>query len=336
MASVPAKKNGKAWPYVVTSKPAVAARFVAGAERCLLYHGDCRELLKALPDASVQLVVTSPPYNIGKAYEQKKTLEEYRRLQAEVIAESVRVLAPSGSICWEVGNHIAGPSEILPLDIVLHDIFAAQGLHLRNRIVWHFEHGLHCSKRFSGRYEVVMWYTKNEEYHFDLDAVRVPQKYPGKKHFKGPRAGELSGNPLGKNPADVWQGKGEEDAEDDPPDLWVFPNVKHNHREKTAHPCQFPIELVDRLVLALTRPDDIVLDPFAGVSSALAAAILRGRRACGAELVQQYVDISSERIEQAFAGTLPVRPAEQAVYTPNGEGVARLPEEFKRARQVAK
>jgi adenine-specific DNA-methyltransferase len=174
-----------------------------------------------------------------------------------------------------------------------------------------------------------MWYTKSDNYHFDLDPVRVPQKYPGKRHFKGPNAGRLSGNPLGKNPADVWDCS---EPRDGCPDLWVFPNVKHNHREKTAHPCQFPIELVDRLVLSMTQPGDIVMDPFAGASSTLAAALLRDRRACGAELVEEYVEISRTRIEQALAGTLPVRPADQAVYTPRNEKVARLPLEFQEAR----
>jgi adenine-specific DNA-methyltransferase len=303
-------------PYRISSDTLRASEFVGSGDRCFLYHGDCREFLGALPDESVQLIVTSPPYNIGKEYETDSTLKQYLQLQSEVIAECVRVLKPEGSICWEVGNHIVGAAEVLPLDIALHGVFAGQGLHLRNRIVWHFEHGLHCKKRFSGRYEVIMWYTKNGDYYFNLDPVRVPQKYPGKRHFKGPRAGELSGNPLGKNPSDVW----------------IFPNVKNNHREKTAHPCQFPTELVDRLVLALTRPDDIVLDPFAGVSSALVAALLRGRRSCGAELVAEYVDISRRRIEQAFAGTLPVRPASLPVYSPRGEGIARLPREFEEVR----
>jgi adenine-specific DNA-methyltransferase len=192
-----------------------------------------------------------------------------------------------GQARWEVGNHIAGPAEILPLDIALHPLFAGHGLKLRNRVVWHFEHGLHCKKRFSGRYEVILWYTKGDDYRFDLDPIRVPQKYPGKRHFKGPRAGELSGNPLGKNPGDVW----------------VFPNVKHNHREKTIHPCQFPVELVERLVLATTGPDDLVLDPFSGVASSLVAALRRGRRACGAEIVREYVDVSDrEGVRRQRAG----------------------------------
>jgi adenine-specific DNA-methyltransferase len=129
----------------------------------------------------------------------------------------VRLLHPRGSICWQVGNHV-DDGEVVPLDIVLYPIFKEHGLKLRNRIVWHFEHGLHCTKRLSGRYETILWFTKSNDYTFNLDPIRVPSKYPGKKHFKGPRAGQLSGNPLGKNPSDVW----------------IFPNVKNNHVEKTV------------------------------------------------------------------------------------------------------
>ncbi len=304
---------------LVSSSAEDAKRFIKSNRAAFLYHGDCRKLLNALPDNTVQLIITSPPYNIGKPYEQKQKLEDYLALQKEVITECVRVLAPKGSICWEVGNHIISPSEILPLDIPLHSIFSGLKLKLRNRIVWHFEHGLHCKKRFSGRYEVILWYTKSDSYYFNLDSVRVPQKYPGKRHYKGPNTGKLSGNPLGKNPADVW----------------ILPNVKHNHREKTIHPCQFPIELVDRMVLATSQPGDIVLDPFAGVSSALCAAILKGRRACGAEIVDEYVRISERRLSQAFEGTLPVRPSDMAVYVPNSEKVAMLPPEFQEARKNA-
>ncbi|MBM3499816.1 MAG: site-specific DNA-methyltransferase [Armatimonadetes bacterium] len=318
MSELPGIHIPQRWPYTTSRDASDVSAVLGSEERCFLYHGDCRDLLRALPDACVQLVITSPPYNIGKAYEDPLTLEQYVAFQTEVITECVRVTAPTGSVCWEVGNHIAGPQEILPLDILLHPIFARLGLRLRNRIVWHFEHGLHCQRRFSGRYEVIMWYTKSDEYQFNLDAVRVPQKYPGKRHFKGPRAGELSGNPLGKNPSDVW----------------IFPNVKSNHREKTVHPCQFPVELVDRLLLAMTQPHDLVLDPFAGVSSALCAAILRERRACGAEIVEEYVRVSAERIEQAFAGTLPVRPADQPVHEPRNDRVSQLPIHFREARRA--
>lgn len=86
-----------------------------------------------------------------------------------------------------------------------YQIFKKQRLKLRNRIVWHFGHGLHASKRFSGRYETILWFSKTDNYIFNLDSVRVPAKYPGKRHFKGPKKGQPSGNPLGKNPSDIWE-----------------------------------------------------------------------------------------------------------------------------------
>jgi adenine-specific DNA-methyltransferase len=175
---------------------------------------------------------------------------------------------------------------------------------MRNRIIWHFEHGLHCSNRFSGRYESVTWFTKTDDYVFNLDPVRVPQKYPGKKYFKGPKVGQYSGNPLGKNPGD----------------LWVIPNVKSNHVEKTEYPCQFPVELIERLVLSLTNEGDWVLDPFLGTGTAIIAAIRHDRRGAGAELLPKYVGLARARISQAINGTLKTRPMNTPVYDPRDAG----------------
>jgi adenine-specific DNA-methyltransferase len=97
----------------------------------------------------------------------------------------------------------------------LYPLFKVHVLKLRNRIVWTFGHGLHCQKRFSGRHETILWFTKSDDYKFKLDPVRVPSKYPFKKYFKGPNKGRISSNPLGKNPADVWD----------------IPNVKANRAE---------------------------------------------------------------------------------------------------------
>lgn len=290
------------------SAPMVTSAYAAEAD-VVLHSGDCFDFLAGLPDGLARLVVTSPPYNIGKQYERRVKLDDYLALQAKVIEECVRVLANDGSICWQVGNFV-DDNEIVPLDIALWPTFRKFGLKIRNRIVWHFEHGLHCSKRFSGRYETIVWLTKSDRYIFDLDAVRVPQKYPGKKYFKGPKAGQYSSNPLGKNPGD----------------LWIIPNVKHNHVEKTIHPCQFPVELVERLVLAMTKPGDWVLDPYMGVGTALAAALRHGRRAMGAEIEPKYVAVARERIKAALAGTLRTRPMGRPVHEPTGrEGVSRNP-----------
>jgi len=255
--------------------------------------------MRPLRDGSMKLIVTSPPYNIGKRYEKKSPLEEYVQQQAQVISECVRLLHPNGSLCWQVGNHVNG--EIYPLDIVLYPIFKEHGLKLRNRIVWHFEHGLHCSKRLSGRYETILWFSGRDEYTFNLDSIRVPSKYPNKKYFKGPKRGQLSGNPLGKNPGDVW----------------IFPNVKNNHVEKTIHPCQFPVELVERLVLGLTDEGDAVFDPYMGVGSSVIAAVKHNRTGYGCDSEKQYVDIAWERLHELRAGTLRTRPMDRPVYEPS-------------------
>lgn len=284
-------------------KVRVASVFEPTADFILL-EGDCLDLLPNVPDGFVKLVVTSPPYNLGKPYETRLDMEEYLDQQRRVIGECVRALNDRGSLCWQVGNYVED-GEIIPLDLVLYPVFASLGLHLRNRIVWHFGHGLHASKRFSGRYEVILWFTKGNEYTFHLDAVRVPQKYPQKKHFKGPKQGELSGNQLGKNPSDVWD----------------IPNVKSNHVEKTVHPCQFPVELIERLVLAMTDEGDWVLDPFIGVGTTAIASLMHGRKAIGAEAVPEYVKTAIERIRLAERGELRIRPMERSVYDPDAPHV---------------
>ncbi len=287
----------------------------------VLHHGDCAELLGAIPSGSIDLVITSPPYNVGKEYERQTSLENYLRGLEPVISELYRVLADTGSICWQVGNFVSD-SEVFPLDMYYYPIFKSLGMKLRNRIIWRFNHGLHASKRFSGRYEVILWFTKGDTYVFNLDSVRVPAKYPGKTHFKGPKRGQPSGNPLGKNPSDVWDIV-QRDWDDE---VWDIPNVKANHPEKTEHPCQFPIELVERCVLALTHEGGAVLDPYMGVGSSLIGALKRNRRAIGAEREVRYVEATRERIERFMNGVLPIRPLGQPVYQPTGrEKVSQRP-----------
>lgn len=277
-----------------------SARSSATNESVVMACADNLAFLRLLPDCSVKLVVTSPPYNLGKAYERHSPLQQYVEQQTRVIAECIRVLDEAGSLCWQVGNHVQN-GEIFPLDLILYHVFKAHGLKLRNRIIWHFEHGLHCSKRLSGRYETILWFTKCEEYTFHLNPIRVPSKYPNKKYFKGPKVGQLSGNPKGKNPGDVW----------------VIPNVKNNHVEKTAHPCQFPVELVERLVLSLTDEGDVVLDPYLGVGSSVVAALRHSRKGFGCDIVQEYIDTAWERVSALRAGSLRTRPMGKPVYDPS-------------------
>lgn len=287
-------------PLSIRNERIIASRYSPRAA-ATVFEGDRLDLLRELPNGSARLIVTSPPYNIGKRYEKRLRFDQYLRSQRDTLKECVRALAADGSLCWQVGNHIGKNGEVIPLDIFIYRLCKRLGLTLRNRIIWCFEHGLHCQQRLSGRYETILWFTKGDRYVFNLDKIRVPQKYPGKKYFKGAKAGQYSCNPLGKNPGDVW----------------TIPNVKHNHIEKTIHPCQFPIELVERLVLALTNPNDLVVDPYLGVASTACAAVLHGRRAAGAEIFPDYVRVARGRITSAFEGQLRRRPLGRPIYQPS-------------------
>jgi adenine-specific DNA-methyltransferase len=317
-------KNGSAHEgHGLLATPRIATAFDTEAEATVA-EGDCMDTLATMPDGCAQLVITSPPYNIGKEYEKATRLDTYLAALNPIVDELVRVLSSRGSLCWQVGNYVED-GEIFPLDIFYYPFFKKHGLKLRNRIVWHFAHGLHASKRCSGRYEVLLWFSKSDDYTFNLDDVRVPSKYPGKRHFKGDKYGQPSGNPLGKNPSDVWTLMQREWETL----MWDIPNVKANHPEKTIHPCQFPIELVERCVLALTDPGDLVLDPFSGVGSAILAALRHNRRAIGCEKDAEYNKAARKRINDFYLGALPYRPLGKPVHQPTGrEKVSQMPAEW--------
>ena len=285
-----------------------------------VFHCDCMKMLSSLNDGSVSLVVTSPPYCMGKEYEDiKDDINSFITLNTKVIRESVRVLKKGGSLCWQVGFHVKN-SMIIPLDCIIFNIVQTinndlpndEKLILHNRIVWTFGHGLNSEKRLSGRYETIMWFTKGNDYHFNLDPIRIPQKYPGKKYSRGKRAGEFSGNPLGKNPSDVWD----------------IPNVKANHVEKTEHPCQFPVVLPQKLIKALTNEGDLVVDPFLGSGTTAIACIIEKRRFVGSELKDEYIEIANSRIERALTGDIDYRPDVPPVEPDLKQKVAQKPETF--------
>ena len=311
MAAVVAIQKGMTAELFKASKETDANVFLRASYG--LWQGSVEGLMKLLPERPLfDLIVSSPPYNIGKEYETKRGLQHYLEWQESIIDELVPRLSYGGSLCWQVGNFVED-NQIWPLDIEFAPIFRKHGLKLRNRVVWHFGHGLHTQRRFSGRYEVVLWFTKThndkDTYTFNLDAVRVPSKYPGKRHFKGPNAGQLSGNPLGKNPEDVWS----------------IPNVKSNHVEKTAHPCQFPVGLIERLVLALTNQGDLIFDPFAGVASAGVAAALHDRKFLGCELMSSYAKVGIKRLQDTIDGTVKYRPHDKPLYDHTRSALSKPP-----------
>jgi adenine-specific DNA-methyltransferase len=266
-----------------------------------------------MPDGCVDLTITSPPYCMGKSYEKSKSVEDFIAAHRIILPEIVRITREGGSICWQVGYHVSSQSTY-PLDYPVFSILSGiEDITLRNRLVWTFGFGMHQRSRFSGRHETILWFTKGPDYSFDLDAVRTPQKYPGKRRYKGPRKGEFSCNPKGKNPGDVWD----------------IPNVKAAHVEKFDHPCQYPVGLVDRLVRALCPQSGVVFDPYMGSGSSGVGAILNGRRFLGAEISKKYISVASERLRSAYKGTSRIRPVERPLYVASPtDSVARRPEHF--------
>lgn len=279
----------------------------------IIFLGDALKLAKALPDSSVDLIFSSPPYCMGKEYEKSNSVDDFVTSHRLLVPELIRALKPGGSICWQIGYHVKN-GIVTPLDFHAHQVFSSNPeLVLRNRVVWSFDHGQHATNRFSGRHETILWYTKGIS-QFDLDAVRIPQKYPGKKSYKGPNKGKLSGNPLGKNPGDVWR----------------IPNVKGNHVEKTDHPCQFPVALPLTFIKAVCPQGGLVFDPFMGSGSTGVAAAIGGQRFLGCELLGKYTRIARGRIQEARKGGAAFRPFEQPIHEPRpGDSVAKRPAHFK-------
>lgn len=287
----------------------------------------CMDVLCALDeveDESVDLIISSPPYNIGKIYEKRDEFDNYLKWQKCVLEKGIKKLKNSGSIVWQVGNYIES-GEVFPLDIYFYSILKELNLKLRNRIVWHFDHGLHAKNRLSGRYETLLWFTKSDEYKFNLDPIRVPSKYPGKRHYKGDKKGLPSGNPLGKNPSDFW------DFIKNEFDIGVIdiPNVKANHPEKTNHPCQFPVELIERFILGMTDEGDTVLDPFGGVGTTVIASFKNNRNSIHIDKEPEYISIAESRLDLLKKGELKTRPIGKPIHKPTGrETVAQVPLEW--------
>ncbi len=240
------------------------------------------DLFKGIPSGTVDLIVSSPPYNIGKEYEARQALDTYLEEQREVLRECARCLKPTGSIFWQVGA-FSDAGSLVPLDVRFFPILESLGLTPINRIMWIRQHGLHGRKKFSCRHETILWFAKSADYKFRLDEIRVPQKYQNKKSHRGETRGQLSCHPDGKNPGDIW----------------AFMNVKHNHEEQTIHPCQFPEAMIARILLATTEHGDVVMDPYMGAGTVAVVARDHGRRFIGAELDSRYHDVIRRRLECA-------------------------------------
>ncbi len=245
----------------------------------LLYNTDCLAALRRLPAATVALTVTSPPYNIGKAYETPLPLEQYLTWCGAWMAEIHRLTQPDGAFWLNLGYlEVAGKGKAVPLSYLLWD---RSPFYLLQEVIWNYAAGVHTKLLFSPRNEKFLWYVKSpDHYTFNLDAVRDPDvKYPNQK-----KNGKLKCNPLGKNPGDVWQ------------IAKVTSGRQRSAKERTPHPAQFPLAVVTRILKACSNPGDLVLDPFLGSGTTAVAALANGRRVLGFELSSEYCEMAVQRL----------------------------------------
>ncbi|MGK7905293.1 MAG: site-specific DNA-methyltransferase [Hormoscilla sp.] len=250
------------------------------APNCWIYWVDCLEAFAQLPDSSINLTITSPPYNIGKEYERSLPVAEYLDWCQKWIAMVYRSTHPSGAFWLNLGYFsLSDRAKAIPIPYLLWERIP---FYLMQEIVWHYGAGVACKKIFSPRNEKFLWYVKNpNSYTFNLDEVRDPNvKYPNQK-----KNGKIKVNSQGKNPTNVWQ----------------FPKVtsgkNRSAKERTPHPAQFPVAAIERIVKASSNQNEIVLDPFMGSGTTAVVALDLQRPVIGFEIRQDYCDIAAGRID---------------------------------------
>ena len=241
--------------------------------------GDCRELIKEIPDSSVKLVVTSPPYNIDKPYgkyKDKIALDEWEALIDDITKEVCRILTPDGSFFLNLSPVPVGKDkEIVPLPFIGYQIFKNNGLYLRNMITWTFNNMQNCTNRLSGRYENILWGVKDlNNYIFNLDDIRIPYITQNDKRLEGGK---------GRNPTDVW----------------YFDRVNNMTKRKLAlsHPTVYPLDMIIRIIKMSSNPNDTILDPFVGSGTTLVAAKILNRNGIGFEIDPKYAKEIEQRLE---------------------------------------
>lgn len=248
-----------------------------------IYRGDSLSLLRELGGHPIRLTLTSPPYNIGKAYEKQRPVSEYLAWCTEWIAEIHRVTDPDGAFWLNLGYlELERRAKAIPIPYLLWDRVP---FYLVQEIVWNYGAGVAARTSFSPRNEKFLWYVKNpSRYTFNLDEVRDPNvKYPNQR-----KNGKLKCNPIGKNPTDVWQF------------AKVTSGTDRSSAERTPHPAQFPIAVIERIVKACSMPGDLVLDPFLGSGTVAEVALRCGRPVIGIEISEAYVEIACKRIERTM------------------------------------
>lgn len=250
---------------------------------------DVLDFLDGIPDDSVSLHLTSIPYNLGKKYGDCPQSDAMRATYyhgwiMQVISEMARTVKEGGVVFVNLGNTMDWQNQMMPLDVLLYDDFRHAGLTFQNRIIWTVPHGLTPKSKLAGRYETCLVFSKGARPTFNPNAARIPQKNPGKRAYKGPNKGNLSGHPYGAFPTDVWLD---------------IPTVRHNHPDRKfgSHPAQFPVGLAKRATLLYTMPGEAVCDTFCGSGSTAVSCIETGRLFIGADLF--YEELRARRIAAA-------------------------------------
>lgn len=248
---------------------------------CNLIFGDALVELKKLPDSSVDLIVADPPYNLGKDYgKTKDNLEknEYLEFSKKWLSECNRLLKPNGSIYIFMGiRYISYIYQILEDDL---------GLDFQNWIVWHYTQGLGKKKGFSSRHDDILVFSKGSNPKFNLDDIRIPQKFYRKIN-----------NMRGANPGNVWE----------------FSHVHYCNENRQNHPTQKPEGLIERIVLASSDENDVVLDPFSGSGTTLRVCQQLNRNGIGIEIHQEYIDLTHDRLSKEFNGFDSIDPRMERV-----------------------
>lgn len=254
---------------------------------CLLFCGDTLDMQKELKPLMFNAIITSPPYNIGKEYEEPKPLNDYIDWSTQWIAGASRLLVLNGALLLNLGYvSINEQARAIPIPYLIWDKVP---LYLNQEIVWNYSAGVACKNYLSPRNEKILWYVRdNKNYTFNLDSIRDENvKYPNSR-----RHGKSRVNTLGKNPSDVWE------------IAKVTTGFNRSSQERTSHPCQFPIDLIDRLVLGFTNPGEIVYDPFVGSGTTFESCIKNGRFCVGFEIKTEYCEIAKKRIEDVQSSQL--------------------------------
>lgn len=239
---------------------------------------DCCDFLKTLPDESVQLICIDPPYNLELAG--WDVYNNYIEWASKWLDEAYRVLSENGSMVIFGGIQFRNAKSGDLIDII-HHIRHHTKFKLINTIIWRYKNGMSAHRYFANRHEEIIWLAKSNDYYFDLDSVREPY---GEKDLEA----ALKDKRL--NPENTIKGK-------NPTNVWEINRLNGNSRERVGHPTQKPVEIIDRLVKALSYPGSVVLDFFAGSGTIGRVCIAEGRHCLMCDSDKSSVDYFHKHLE---------------------------------------